>query len=524
MAYLNFQINSILGGQSQFVHETVPGQFLYSTGIDPEISVSTQPKGSGFIMPAGYAKFSDTVPSGAPMWIVTNPMNTKLYVYGTDGEFYSYSDVLASETSIGTPTSGAGNGAVYHNDFIYLFTPTNVSRYGKLSGTPSLTNTVWTGATLGSQSALANTTYPGSNNVTYPNHVAHEHTDGAVYFCDFASGQGVIHKIKTDSGGTDDGSAYNVLDLPFGYLPLALTSYGTDLAIIGTIMGSSTAIKQGQSYLLLWDTFADSFYAQIPIPGVFASAMVNVEGILNIWSGSVDRGVQRYMYGGGYSMNLASDSHMGDPPYAGAVDAYGDRAFWGTNVTRPTNLAVIMAQGYQNTESPDLSAAPLHNIGVADTGGQSLPTISALKIIQQNRDTKTPVIGWRTTTSATYGLSRFVSTATKNCTFRSEIFHVGRPFQVREIRTPLTRVVASGLTIVPKIHYDEATANKTLDTINNTNYSGLGVIKHKALEIEQATTPSIIGKNDFFLEWTFSGVADTGLALPIDILVETLDD
>lgn len=520
MAIINLQITSIMGGHSPLFHGAGEGQFISSLAIDPEASESLKP--SGYILPVGYAKFSSSVPSGAPMWIVTNPVNQNHYVYGADGELYSYDSVLSSETSIGTPTSGAGNGSAYYNDYVYLATPTNVSRYGPLSGAAAIVNTAWTGATLGSQSALTNSTYPGTRNVDYPNHAMHVHTDGSLYFLDFASGQGMVHKIKTDSTGTNDGSAYNVLDLPFGVRPFDLEGYGTDLAVVGSVLGSSTTVKQGGSFLFLWDTFADSFYRQVPIPSAFASAIVNVGGTLYIWGGSIDFGWHLYRYTGGYDVEQLWDSHEGSPPYAGAVDTFGDRVAWGSYITgTPSIAACIMAYGYQNER---LGRDAVHNIGVVDSLN-TLPVVSSLKFAQQAQRTKAPIIGWRTDTSAAYGLSKVSAAAAKNSWFWSPPFQVNKPFKVREIRIPLTDPVTSTVNIRPRIMFDDQGTTKTLTAINNTNYPGESVVRYNDLEIEEATSAGYVGKNNFFLELQWdAGTSAIGVALPIDITIETLDD
>ena len=85
----------------------------------------------------------------------------------------SSSDILlysVSATTIGTVTGNVANGAEIYNDYLYITTGTDVSRYGPLSGSPALTNSVWTGATLGSQTALTNTTYPTINGAPIPKH------------------------------------------------------------------------------------------------------------------------------------------------------------------------------------------------------------------------------------------------------------------------------------------------------------------------------------------------------------------
>lgn len=540
MPQIPFTIESILAGQSPLYHGAGEGQFMTSVAIDPEYALSYKP--SGYVLPVMYSKFSSTGVSGAPMWFMTNPVNGLLYSYNMDGELISY-DIGAgfgSETVIGTPTSGVGNGAAYYNNYIYMATPTDISRYGPLNSSPAIVNTYWTAAaTAGlAQTAMVSTTYPGTRNVDYPNHAMHVHTDNALYVCDFDStsttdttrGKGLIHKIKTkygtagaitNDGSANDGSQYNALDTAIGYRPFDIESYGTDLAVIGSVLGTSTSAKQGDSALFLWDTVSDSFYRQVPISSAFVSAIKNVKGQLYIWGGSIDFGWQLYRYSGGYDVELLWDSHEGSPAYAGAVDAFGDRVTWGAYVTSPITGACVFTYGYQNSR---LGKDVLHNAGIADTAN-TLPVISALKYVQQSQSVKRPIIGWRTDSSATYGISRWVTATTKNSVFRSEVFNVGKKFAISEIRVPLTGAIASGLTITPKIYFDDEASTKTLAVINSTNYTAGDVaVTYKQEEIEQATTTPLFGYANFFLEFAFTGTSDIGLALPIEITVQTYDE
>jgi len=144
------QINSILDGQSNTQYFSSENSYLTSIAIDPDMPIGSDTKASGCIVPVVYEEFSGANITGYPKWILTNIKNSLVYVYNSDGKVVSYTSALASETLVGTPTNGAGNGAVYYNNYLYFATPTDISRYGPLNGSPSLTNTVWTGATLGS--------------------------------------------------------------------------------------------------------------------------------------------------------------------------------------------------------------------------------------------------------------------------------------------------------------------------------------------------------------------------------------
>ena len=512
MAIIELKIDSVLGGQSPMYHGAGPGQFLASQAIDPEGSLSRRP--SGEILPITYATFSGAGPSGAPMWIANDPVDEKTYAYMSDGELISYSSTLGSETVIGSPTNGNGSGLGYMNDYLILPTTTDVSLYGPLSGAAAFVNTWWTG-TAG-LTALTNTTYPTIRNVQYPNHAGHLHTDGKFYFVDYNGTQGLIHKLGVTSAGANDGSGYNVLDLPNGVRPFDIESFGTDLAVVGSVLGTSTTARQGQSWLFLWDTTSDSFYRQVPIPVSFISGIANVNGELRIWGGSVDFGWQMLRYTGGYSVEQLWDSHEGSPPYAGAIDVYGGRVMFGSYQTTIGGGANVLAHGSQNVR---LGTDPLHNVAiVANLASGTVPVISSLKFAQQAQATKYPVVGWRT--SSDYGLSKLDATAAKQSYFWGPNWKIDQNFKVREVRIPLTGAIDSTVSITPTLFYDDAAQSKQLAAINNTNYPSATTVDYKMVEIESGYT----ARNNLFLQLAFTGTSAIGAALPITVVIETLDD
>jgi len=163
----------------------------------------------------------------------------------------------------------------------------DISCYGPLVATgvsAAITDFVWTlgtatNAPFFGQAPLSIQTYPSTRQIPLPAHWMHLHGDDAVYICDFASGQGMLHRLKTKQttfqGDTNDGSAYNVLDLPFGMMPTCVESYGTDLAISTIPSASVVTLIPGKSHLYLWDTFADSFYNDVPNADPITSALFN---------------------------------------------------------------------------------------------------------------------------------------------------------------------------------------------------------------------------------------------------------
>jgi hypothetical protein len=388
-------IESILGGWSQTQYQGKKETYQSSIAIDPDFPVGTDTRTSGMICPIVYEKFSGANVTGHPMWIITNIKNELIYAYMSDGKFVSYSSTLGSEASIGTPTAGAGNGAAYYNNYIYLACPADISRYGPLSSSPTLSNTVWTGSTLGTLTAPTNTTYPSLRGVPIPNHPMHVHVDNCLYFGDVSNGQGIINKIKTKKvtaeGDTNDGSAYNALDLPFGYWPTDIESYGTDLAILA-IKTSSATVNQGKATLFFWDCVSDSFYRAMNIPDPLATSLLNVNGILYIFSGNAVNGVRISYYMGGDSIKDSVYLEEGTPPFAGSVDCLGNRIVFGGWTTNPAASACVFAYGSKKGDLPET----LHNIaktsGTYNTNNQN---VTSLKYVQQSSNIKPQlIIGW----------------------------------------------------------------------------------------------------------------------------------
>ena len=168
MATKTLKINQIFKGHSASQYFGADGTYNTSTAIDPDLPiVSTDVRTSGYIVPVGYSKFSGANVNAPVIRMITNPKNTLVYSVLTNGRLISYTSAFGSETLVGTVSGGVAKWAEYYNNYIYIFTGTDVSRYGPLNGAPSLVDGVWTGATLGSLTALTNTTYPSLRGVSY---------------------------------------------------------------------------------------------------------------------------------------------------------------------------------------------------------------------------------------------------------------------------------------------------------------------------------------------------------------------
>lgn len=527
MAKKRITISSVLGGRSPMYHVSKPGQFLHSIAIDTEKNVSAFVRPSGNLSPTRYTKQSGSNLNSAPIWILTNPKNQKAYIYAANGRFISY-DIIWTEALVGTPTAGAGNGATYYNDYYYLATATDIARYGPLSGVPTLAlSTYWT-VTL-SKTALTNTTYPGTRNVNYPNHVLFVHpSDNKLYIADYVNGQGLIHSLTTAYDGSGGAGAYaaagvaGTLMLPFGMMPMAMGvgANGTDLAILCTPEGgwSGGAIfKPGNAALFLWDRSSVSFYRQVNLRDSLGTALLNKNGQLFVWTGNIDRGATLSRYLGGYSCQALAITAEGSPPYAGAVDSMEDQIIWGGAESTPSSVAGIYAYGFR---APSLPSTSLNHIArISDTSG-TLPIVSALKSIVPGVIENSTVIGWRTDTPAAYGLDSIGGSAAFSAVWRSDVFNIGQNFHIDRIKLPLNLAVAANMSIVPKLVFDDYASTVTLKTINNTNFPNGELLIDPLITGSDKTT----GKNNFFLELGFAGTVELDIVLPIIIDLTTLND
>lgn len=516
-------------------------------GIDPDFRSAISSKTGGAITPAAYAKFSGNslATDSVPNWIITTPKDSTSYIYAycTGGEFlrYTYTGTsFGTETALTEPTSGAGNGMAYYNNYIYLTTPTQVFRYGPLSGAAALSNALIANGELldgwaaGADTLLNNTTFPTFNNagavVSMPNHAMHVHTDGFLYVCDVIStsyattavqGKGVLHRISTSKttadGDTNNGSAYNVLELPFGWYPVAIESWGTDLAILampGTSLTTLT-LSRGNAALFLWDTFASIPYKQIPLPDPIASAIKNVNGRLMIWSGNTTQGVRISTYNGGEGVSqvaLLADSFT---PGQGNVGAFGDKAFFGGFVSYPAPILAQQACVYTiDSKISQLPQSAIH-VPAVTSNGSSHPIATALGVLlMDNMVRPTAVFGYGDT--STTGIANYKTGNTQFAYFRMR-WEVGRPFSVRSVRISLDQAITSGVVITPTVYVDNNSSSQILTVANNTNNPGETVIAWKRPEV------ALVGQENITLQLAFTGTVAASVVFPVEVEIDVFD-
>lgn len=513
-----FQIKSILGGFSDNQYDGVNSDTYYnSVGIDPDFAVMNSNKTSGAIMPISYQKFSSAI-TGYAKWLATNPKEQNLYAYCSDGKVFSYDLNLANETLIGTPTSGAGNGMAYYNNYLYFTTPTDVARYGPLNGSPTLTQNFW--VTTLAKTALVNTTYPSLNGDVMPNHPMHVHGDNFLYFGDFADGQGLIHKIRTkkvtNEGDKDDFSAYGAFVLPFGFMPTAIESYDTDL-IVTAIQTNSALVNQGRSAIFLINPLQATFYrGPVYLPDPIASAMMSNNGSTYVFSGNAvaGGGMRVTKYDGGNLFTQEVYLEEGMPPFAGAVSALGNRICWGGFTLNPQPSASVFSFGYKKQAT---TTKALHNIVNTTSVGANPKVTALLQSQQSNNNTNRFVVAWKD--DSTRGIDKLADTTpVYNCVFTSDFFEIGTGFFIKKIRIPFATTLAAGMTVTPVIYLDDASSSITLNTINSSNYSGRKVL------YKQPELINCQGINNFQLELNFTGTVQAPVIFPIEIVIERLFD
>jgi hypothetical protein len=528
MPKISIKLENILGGIAPTQYFGPKGSFNSSIAIDPDLPVGSGPKTSGMIVPVGYAKFSGANVNASVIALITNPKNTLTYAVLNNGRLISYDSAMANEALVGTVTGSNAEGGFYYNNYVYITgtgaSKDDMSRYGPLDGSPTLVDNVWKGSTLGTQTALTNTTYPTLRSVRLPNHWGFAHKgDGCAYVVDFKNGQGWIHRISTkkvtaegDTNDTTVPSAYGALDLPFGFYPVAGCSFNNDLAIIA-IQTIDTTIDQGEAAMFLWDVSdSSSFYkGPIPLGDSLATAILNVNGIPVIFSGNASSGIRISRYIGGESVSEVAFQEEGTPPFPGAAAIRGNRIAYGNWTTVPTVTASVCAL---NSKTARLSGNPaaIQNIAKG-SGAGTTPIVTAIKFTQQASSVFNKLIIASTDGTGTQ-IDQYSSSATLASVFRWTV-NAGRKFNVSKIRLALGKVVAANMSIVPKLLFDEESSSKTLATINNTNYSGKRKVIYENTELTGAA-----GENSFILELSFTGTVVLPVLLPILIDLDVVEN
>lgn len=538
-------IDSILGGQSPTTHFSAADQFRASLGIDPALPIDDSGFGgvfsevaSGLLRPVGVSGFDGSVIANgnhAPYWFIGQPKTSLTYVYDIAGSAYSINNGFTATTALsdgGSLSSSSANGAEYYDNYIYFAKNTDIARYGPLDGAPVFNGTYWTG-TLG-KAALTNTSYPAEyySGFSYPNHVLHRHSDGKLYIADVVGNQGTIHVISTSKaaveGDTDNGSTANKLQFGYGLWPTAIESYGSSLAI-ALYEGVSTAVHQQRAKIAIWDTTSANFNSitWVEFPDPLISAMKNVNGVLYVFSGNTQaRGVRISRYVGGSTFQEVAYLEDSEPPLQGAVDGMSERLVWGSYTEIPETAPIVFSLGLQKAS---LSKGIFKTMRPS---GNSSTVITALRLANPNRTNNAafsfsvPIVGWSDLENNKLEKQGSVYSNAASV-FWSRQFNIGQPFEIKRIRIPLAQTLAAGMTITPKLYFDNGIASQTLTTIDSTAFpnnaeTGFGRVAN--IKTAGDGTNIMRGQNSFWLELRWTGATLCTVDLPIIIDLEIIPD
>ena len=531
------RIDSILGGLAPTSHFASETQFRASLGIDPaqpsdDADSVTSTVASGLIRPVASEKFSSTTVLKSPLWIVTNPKDSNIYVYDAQGSAYTVNATLTTVTALvdgGTLTSSLGNGCEYYDNYIYFAKNTDVARYGPLNGAAAFDGDYWTGNLA--KTALVNTAYPTTfkNNLQVPNHPMYRHSDGILYFGDVVGNQGNVHYIRTTKttveGDTDNTSTYGALTFGYGLWPTSIQGYGSNLAV-ALYEGSSTGLRQKHAKIAFWDTTSTSSntITWVEYPDAIITAMKNVNGVLYVVSGNYQtRGFRVTRFVGGYSFEEVYYSETGEPCLQGAIDGTLNRVVFGSHTTVPEADGCLYSIGLQKAAL----GSGLFNI-MRSTGSVASTSVTAVAFADSTElGFYSPIIGWSQgsdgSTGASYGLDKQgTSYSAAPPVFWSQVYRIGKLFRIKKIRIPLAQAVAASMTLIAKVYTDSAIGTTyTLATINNTNYPNSDrVINLRA----SSGGAELWGRNNFWLELRWTGAALLTVDLPIIIEYEVFED
>jgi hypothetical protein len=538
------RIESILGGQSPTTHFAASDQFRMSMGIDPSLPADNADTdftsiATGFLRPSGSnANFTTT---GTVMWIVDNPKVTNSsdlnfsYAYDHNGSTYSINGSATQITALsdgGSMSNASANGAEYYDNYVYFAKNTTIARYGPLNGTPSFDGDYW--VTTLSKAALNNTGYPGDPWIgnLYRNHVMHRHSDGKLYIADVQGNKGVIHVISTskttEEGDTDNGSTFQKLTFGYGLYPIAIESYGPNLAIALIEYNSNTnysgPIQRGK--LAFWDTTSQNAnqITWVEYPDGLLTALKNVDGVLYAFSGSADDfGFRVVRFVGGYTFEEVAFCEMGFSPHQGAVTGKGDNLLIGSaNVIGISNSwACVWSLGlHKNNLSKGLFNIARIGYKAGSYYGQG---VTAIGYEEGNFNQTGLHVAWAQNSNAGGGIDRvFQSTLEAEPIWWSQTYKIGQPFKITKVRIPtLKSGSGSQKQIIPKIYTDNGQNSFTLQTLD-----------YSATKRSYALRPiGLVGEHDFILELKWSGIPTLGTAggtwtvgLPITIEYELIDD
>lgn len=293
----------------------------------------------------------------------------------------------------------------------------------------------------------------------------------------------VITEIQR--GKSNMNSDSKVLRLPYGNLPVAIESIGTDIAVCA--IGSTGEVNQSSANLFLWDTFDISFYRMVSLPYPIVSAIKTHNGVPYLWGGDDD----------GYSLSYYSGTTIenvfyidnGLLPLHGAVDAQKNRIIWGSSQEYPDERGCVWSWGFRSNLPP-----ALHSILWTDE------QVSALRVYDLKGN---PIV------SDSDGM-HFSGGDNYNSIFQSEIISFGQAFDLGEVVIGLSDELEEGDEVDIYLRYDND-SKESLYEIRHDTYPDRMIV----LE------PKSEGVQNVFIEARIR--CDKSIVLPIRITYNILN-
>lgn len=381
------------GGISEAAKEGPKGAFLHGENLD----LTTDLTALGVRVKTAEQSASTIV--DLPKWIEHDAVNDNTYAYGDDGEWYKEaSDSWTKQTTL---TTAKGQGMKIWNDYVYFRKTSNLSRYGALSGTPSLTQAWQT-----------------SNVQTENDHGPIVEFLGNLYF---ANGRYL--------GEWDDSTwTYNKLTLPIGWKIRCMAVLGEELVMGGWI--GSNVYDYDKGFLWFWNGTDESITNFLEINEGAVNSMHVIDNNLYFVTGA--RG-KLYVYTGQViplrTMSLELDANDYIEVFPGAMDSHRGQLLVGmAGKTDATSLT----QGIYSYGRPSKNYPRALNVDhIISTGSKTGITLKVGSVHSVGPNEL--YVGWEDTTSNN-GIDKISGTTPySSSTWHSLWFDNGNPYAIKEL-------------------------------------------------------------------------------------------
>lgn len=192
------------------------------------------------------------------------------------------------------------------------------------------------------------------------------------------------------------------------------------------------------------------------------------------------------------------------------------------SVSPPNSFSASLSPSVSPSPSPSLSPSVSPSVSPSPSPGipvNNTSVITAVARVQQNLSFPQFIMGGQIFTGVnSYKLFK-KGTALGAHIFRSEVYKVGRDFDVQEVKFSVKPVLAAGMNILPVLYFDNGSIISVGTQINSTNYPAKSYIKLNSKNFDNGTH----GQANFFLEFRWIGAVLATIILPIVFELEVSD-